>query len=131
MTGISSERPTNSGTGPVTTYWCFHVGEGRLVTQPGADAVRIAAGGVDHVLAGDVALLGRDPELAARKLLDRRDALVPYDRGAEALGGGRHGVAGAGWVDVAVIEGPGAGARSPDFDPLRRGHARMRALVGS
>ena len=42
----------------------FHVGDRRLDADPFPDFARIAAGGVDHMFTGDVALLGHDLELA-------------------------------------------------------------------
>ena len=87
----------------------LHVGERRLDPEPGADAVGVAARGVHHVLAGDLALLGGHPELATGEAFDPGDPIGLDDRGPELDGSERHRVAGARRVDVAVIQRPGAG----------------------
>ncbi len=60
----------------------------------GAGLTDEVAGGADHVLAGDLALVGGDQPLAGRLLGDRGDGGVAVDLGAAARG---HRVASA-WV---------------------------------
>ncbi len=93
-----------------------HVGDRYVVAGPGADDVAIGAGGIDHMLADDVALVGDDPPFARWKKLDVGDAGAAIDFGAELARAGRHRIGDVGGRDMAVGHGPEGGLDAEGFE---------------
>ncbi|CAI8423007.1 MAG: Uncharacterised protein [Rhodospirillaceae bacterium] len=65
----------------------------------------VGASGVDHMLAGDVALLGEDLPLAAVELLDVRCPAAADDARTQLPRPGRQRLGNAAGVDVAIVRG--------------------------
>ena len=82
-----------------------HIGDRHIVAGPGADHIAIGAGAVDHMLAGDVALVGDDLPFARRQRLDVGHARAAVDFGAELARARRHGVGDVGGRHMAVGHG--------------------------
>ncbi len=71
-----------------------------------ADLARPVAGGVDHDLAADRAVPGRDPPFAGRGALDRPHRIVAVDHSAGSAGALGERLGDLGGVDVAVVRVP-------------------------
>ena len=78
---------------------------GRVRPRPLPHLPGVGAAGVDHVLAGDVALLGEDLPLAAVELLDVRCPAAADDARAQLPRPGRQRLGNAAGVDVAIVGG--------------------------
>lgn len=88
-----------------------HVGSDPLIDQPG-----IAAARIDHMFAGDIALLGDDLPFAGRQLLHVQDPVVAFDLRAHVARALGQGIAAAGRIDMTVIQCPGGGQHTGRVD---------------
>ena len=104
-----------------------HVDDRHPVVDPGRDLVAEGAGRVDHVLAGDRALLGNHLPFAARALLGVEHPVAQHDLGAAHARTLGHGVGRAGRVGVAVVGR--VGARQDALDVQQR--MQVLDLVGA
>ncbi len=79
-----------------------HVGDGHVEPDHRPELRAVAAGGVDHVLGDDPALLRDDLPAAVGELVHVEHAVVAGDLGAEPAGAGRHCVGGGRWIGPPV-----------------------------
>ena len=82
-----------------------HGGHGQGQPRPLPHLPGVGATGVDHVLAGDVALLGEDLPLAAVELLDVCCPAAADDARAQLPRPGRQRLGNAAGVDVTIVGG--------------------------
>ena len=82
-----------------------HVGDPRAVPGPAGDHVAIGAGGVHHVLATNVALVGADQPFAGLQQADAGHPGAAMDLDAQRARPGRHRAGGIGRGDMPVGHG--------------------------
>ena len=127
--------PIVAGGGRVAHHWKFavdplerrqrfghqilvlHVGDRRLDPDPGGHFTGITAAGVDQVFASHCALFGDHLEFTGRKPLDVGHLVAADDGRAQLSRAGRHGVAGACRVHMAVHRGMRAGEDAVGIQP--------------
>ena len=83
----------------------FHVGDRRIDAQPFADFAGIEASGIDDLFTRQRALRGIQPEFARGQAGDAGHAGMALDRGPHGPRARRHGIAGAGGINLAVRRG--------------------------